>query len=80
MADRRAKQTKIWDSGYYATNMGLLLMPDSLSLVWGHSLHFVKFPIFQFLKLGSSPYFHPIHPNFIQGIIIMGQYRLLLSW
>ncbi len=24
-----------------------------------------------FLKLGSSPNFHPIHPNFIQGIIII---------
>ncbi len=22
-----------------------LLMPDSLSLVWGHSVHFAKFPI-----------------------------------
>ncbi len=26
----------------------VLLMPDSLSLVWGHSLHFAKFPILQF--------------------------------
>ena len=32
----------------------------------------------QFLKVCSSPKFHPIHPNFIQGILIMGQYRLLL--
>ncbi len=54
----------------------LLLMPDSLSLVWGHSVHFAKFPILQFLKLCSSPNFHPIHPNVIQGILMMGQYRL----
>ncbi len=44
-------------------------MPDSLSLVWGHSVHLAKFPIF--LKLCSSPNFHLIHPNFMQGIIII---------
>ena len=49
----------------------VLLVPDSLSLVWGHSVHFAKFPILQFLKLCSSPNFHPIHPNFIQCIIII---------
>ena len=49
----------------------VLLMPDSFSLVWGHSVHFAKFPILQFLKLCSSPNFHLIHPNFIQGIIII---------
>ena len=48
----------------------VLLMPDSLSLVWGHLVHFAKFPSLQFLKLCSSPNFRPIHPNFIQGIII----------
>ncbi len=35
-------------------------MPDSLSLFWGHSVHFAKLPIFQFLKLCSSPNFYPI--------------------
>ncbi len=40
----------------------ILLMPDSLSLVWGHSMHFANC---------SSPNFHLIHPNFIQGIIII---------
>ena len=30
-------------------------MHDILSLVWGHSVHFAKFPILQqFLKPGSS--------------------------
>ncbi len=46
-------------------------MLDSLSLVWGRSVHFAKFPILQFLKLCSNPNFHPIHPNFLQGIIII---------
>ena len=55
-------------------------MPDSSSLVWGHSVHVEKFPTLQFLKLCSSPNFHPIHPNFMQGILIIGQYRLLLFW
>ncbi len=27
-----------------------LLMPDSLSLVWGHSVHFAKFPIPRFFE------------------------------
>ncbi len=53
----------------------VFLMPYSLSLVWGHLVHFAKFPILQFLKLCSSPNFHP---NFIQGSIILGQCRLLL--
>ncbi len=26
-------------------------MPDSLSLVWDHSVHFAKFPIFKTLQL-----------------------------
>ncbi len=43
-------------------------MPDSLSLVWGHLVHFANFPILQFLKLN---YFHLIHQNFKQGIIII---------
>ena len=76
MADRRAKRTKIWEPRYYSRIWWLLLMPD-LSLVWGHSVHFAKFPILQFLKLCSSPNFYQIHPNFIQGILITGQYRQL---
>ncbi len=44
-------------------------MPDYLSLVWGHSVH-CKISNFT-LKICSYPNFHPIHPNFIQGIIII---------
>ncbi len=35
----------------------VLLTPDSLNLVWGHSVYFAKFPILQFFKLCSSPNF-----------------------
>ncbi len=53
-------------------------MPDSLSLVWGHSVHFAKFPVLQFLKRCSSPNFHPIHPKFIQDILIIQAITFLL--
>ena len=43
-------------------------MPECLSLVWGHSWYFA---ILQFLKLFSSPNFHPIHLHFIQSILII---------
>ncbi len=49
----------------------VLLMPNFLSLVWGHSAHFANFLILQILKLSPSPNFQPIHPNVIQGIIII---------
>ncbi len=51
MADRKVKQSKIWDSGCYS----VLLMPDFLTLVWGDSMHFAKFPSLQFSKFYSSP-------------------------
>ncbi len=38
----------------------VLLMPDSLSLVWGHSVHFAKFPIPRFVKHYSFNNFHQI--------------------
>ena len=49
----------------------VLLMPDSLSLVWDHLVHFAKFPIPRFSK-------HYSLNNFIQSIIIRGWYRLLI--
>ncbi len=36
----------------------VLLMPHSLNLVWGHSVHLPKLPVLQFSKLYSSPNFH----------------------
>ena len=35
-------------------------MADSLSLVWGRSVHFAKFPMLRFLKGYCSPSFHSI--------------------
>ena len=58
--DRRAKWTKLWDSGrgYYSAYIcRVLLMPDSLSLVCGHLVHFAIFPVYNFQ---NSPNFHPI--------------------
>ncbi len=50
MANRRVKRTQIWDSGATMNICRVLLMPDSLSLVWVHLVHFAKFPILQFSK------------------------------
>ncbi len=47
----------------------VLLIADSLRMIWGH-WHFAKFP------KHYSPICIQFHQNFIQGIIIMGQYRL----
>ncbi len=38
----------------------VLLMPDSLSMVWGHLVHFAKFPILRFSKCYSLNRFHQI--------------------
>ncbi len=55
-------------------------MPDSLSLVCGHSVHFATFPILRFSKHYSFvTVFIRIQPNFIQSIIIGANiYSLLL--
>ncbi len=51
IANRRAQTDKIWDSGYYSAHIGVVFMPECLSLVWGHSVHFTKFLILQFETL-----------------------------
>ena len=57
-ADRIVKRMKIWESGNYSAHMYRgLLMPDSLILAWGYSVHFTNF---QFSTLYSSPNFHLI--------------------
>ncbi len=33
------------------------MMPDSLGLVWGHSVHCAKFPVFRIFKSVSLPVF-----------------------
>ena len=59
-ADRRAKRTKFWDSGTTVHIGRVVLMPDSLSLVWGHSVHFAKFPMLRYSKGCCSHSFHSI--------------------
>ncbi len=59
-ADRRAKRTKILTLGTTVHLCGVLLMPDSLSLVWGHSVHFAKFPMLRFSKGYCSHICHSI--------------------
>ncbi len=45
----------------------VLLMPDSWSLVWGHSVHFAKFPVPRFSKHYSFNSFHQISANCTQS-------------
>ena len=47
-ADRKVKRATICDRGPTVLNCSVLLMPDSLSFVWGHSVHFAKFLILRF--------------------------------
>ncbi len=56
-------------------------MPDSLILVWGHLVHFVKFPMIRFSKGYCSPSFHSIYTKFyckyvghegIQSVTVFG--------
>ncbi len=53
-------------------------MPNSLSLVWGHLVHFAKFQFYNFQNSAPPSIFIQFHPNFTQGIINRGQYRILL--
>ncbi len=72
--DRRAKQTKIWDSGYYSTHMEVTFGARFLDFGLGpfgalcKISHFTIFNLLaQFSSVSSKLY-----------IIIMGQYRQLL--
>ena len=64
--NRRAKRTKIWDSGYYSYICRVLLMPDSLSLVWGHTVHLICkiFDVKIFKRIYCSASFHSISTKF----------------
>ena len=72
MANRRVKQTKIWDSGHYSAHMEVTF--DVQFLVFGlgpfGALCKISNLNFQFLKHCSSPNFQLIHPSIIQGILI----------
>ncbi len=71
-ADRRVKETKIWDSGYYSAHRQGTFDARFFEFGLGSFSALYKISNFtNFLKLCPSPNFHPIHPNFIQGIIII---------
>ena len=72
-ADRRAKRTKIWDSVHVCR---VLLMAESLSLAWGHSVHFAKFPMLRFQKATAPTVFIQFQPNFIVSMLVMKEFRL----
>ena len=71
-ANRRANQTKIWDSGFYSAHMlgtfDIRFLEFDLG-PFGALCKISNYPFF--FKFCSSPNFHPIHLNFIQGIIII---------
>ena len=59
----------------------VLLMPDSLSLFWGHSVDLAKFLMLRFSKGYCSPSFHSISAKFyckyvghdgIQAVTVFG--------
>ena len=82
MADRKAKGTKIWDSWYYSAHGRVLLMPDSLSLGWGHSVHFsdCKISDVMIFKAYSSPSFHSILPklSIVVSMLVLRKFTLFL--
>ncbi len=47
-------------------------MSDSLSSVWGGTVHFAKCPMLRFSKGQSSPNFHQFQPNFMESVVIRG--------
>ncbi len=58
-------------------------MPDSLSLVWGHSVHFAKFTIPRFSKRHLSNNFHRIRFKLYENIAyqgVMQDITLLGNW
>ena len=59
-ADHREKRTKIWDSEYHMHICRVLLMSDSLILVWVCSVHFAKFPMLRFSRGYCSHSFYSI--------------------
>ncbi len=44
-------------------------MPETLSLVWGHSVHFAKFPMLRFSKGYCSPSFQSISTKFYRKYV-----------
>ena len=60
----------------------VLLMLDSLSLVWGHPMHFAKFQCYYFQNSTPLPIFIGFQSKFIvsTGMLVMREYKLWLFW
>ncbi len=50
----------------------ILFASDSLSSVWGHSVHFAKFAILRFSKRYCFYSFYPFSTNFMESVVIRG--------
>ncbi len=68
MADRGAKGWKFGTQGTTVHICRVFLMRDSLSLVWGHLVHFATFLILRFSKLATSTPL-PISSDFNQTLL-----------
>ena len=58
--DRRAKQMKFRTRGPRNSICRVLFRLGDLSSVWGHSLHFPKFPMLRLSKRYCAHSFHPL--------------------
>ena len=63
-ADRRPIRMEIWDSSIRKCICRVLFMSDFFSSVWGHSVHFAKFPMLRF----SKGYYCQFPSNFNQSL------------
>ncbi len=70
----------IWDPWSYDLYIyRVLFVSGHFSSVWGHSVHFAKFPMFcRFSKGYSSHIFIQFQPNFMESMVIRGEIQLLL--
>ena len=59
-ADQREKRGKFWGCSLMYCICTVLFMSESLSSVWGHSVHFAKFLILKLSKGYCSHTFHSI--------------------
>ncbi len=76
-----------WNGGKFETLgpsyciCGVLLMSDSLSSVWGQSVHFTKLMMFTFSKgYFSHIFFLRFLWNFMINMVVVGEYRVLICW
>ncbi len=56
--------------------IGFIFVCNSLSSVWGHSVHFAKFSMGRFSTGYYSHSFIQFQPNFMINMLVKGEYRL----